>query len=506
MRSVTSPAVIADILKRVGPSRTGILAEILMESLSISPEAARQRLSRARTPIERFPRGLLPRNEDFLYLTHQRGSERYWNNLLRDLRDRRSVYACSIDALAARGGIVPVREFAVVSGAPVALQKHISVAQAEKTLLLLGVIQEKKLGGLGDCFVANADALVQPLPEATIKARRLAEGVILDGLSEWVRVHGIGSYYKVNIRGDIKSRKVGAFHWDLTAPSYLRPVRRASPRNGFVVADVFAATTLDVPHIQYFIRKVRIHEKSSNGGALLPILVAGEFTRHAITAGHSAGLMLATPRSLFGRTVADALSDLLQLLHNVTTTVAGNGETLYALLGKLSEIEGRSGNMRGILFELIVANIAKHKFGGQIDLNVTHTHRGTGQQAEFDVVCMSHSEAIQFIECRGKQPGGVVSLAEVTSWLRKLPSMRDYVASHQHLRDRAQAYALWTTGTFAADALDKLRAEKARRTLRPISWSDGTAVRELAAKMKLRSIRLALDQHYLKHPLASRNT
>ena len=53
-----------------------------------------------------------------------------------------------------------------------------------------------------------------------------------------------------------------------------------------------------------------------------------------------------------------------------------------------------------------------------------------------------------------------VSLEEVTDWLGKLPIVQDYVASREHLRERNQSYAFWTTGAFEADALDKLNSEQ----------------------------------------------
>ena len=65
------------------------------------------------------------------------------------------------------------------------------------------------------------------------------------------------------------------------------------------------------------------------------------------------------------------------------------------------------------------------------------------------------------IECKGKSPGGTVSLEEVTNWLGKLPIVQDYVASREHLRERNQTYAFWTTGAFETDALDKLKSEQA---------------------------------------------
>ena len=487
-------------LNKAGPTRTERLVTTMTQSLNISPEAARQRLSRARTPVERYPGRLLPRREAFFYLKSQRNTEIYWDNLLRDLRETGTVYACAIDGLFARGGIVPVDEFAVVSGAPIALKKQVPSEGVAKKLVDLGVMEEEEISGLGRCFVANPYSVMQPLATGHIRARRLTEGVILDGLRQWAWKNGIGSRNTIAIRGEGHSLMVGQFRWDLTGPSYLLPLKSKNIPHGFVVADVFTEGQMDVPHIRYFIRKVQTYQKTSNSGALFPILMAESFTGDAMKEGHKIGLMLTTLKSLFGQHVGGALADLLSTLKNAAAIAAVDSDRLFKLLDQLSEIEGRAGNMRGIMFELIAAHIAKRAIGGSIDFGVLHTHRANGKKADLDVVCVTDQNAVHVIECKGKSPGGTVSLEEVNKWLGKLPIMKDYVAGREHLRERDQTYEFWTTGAFEADALAKLKFEQANRTKRPIAWKDGEAVRKISAKLKLKTIGDALDQHFFKHP------
>ena len=116
-----------------------------------------------------------------------------------------------------------------------------------------------------------------------------------------------------------------AFGWLV----YLLPVRRFDNQNGFVVADVFAECRLDVPHIRYFIRKVQTYQKTSNSGALFPILMAENFTGGALTEGRKAGLMLTTPKNLFGRHVAAALADLVETLKRAADIASVDGERFY---------------------------------------------------------------------------------------------------------------------------------------------------------------------------------
>ena len=500
---MTSNDSIKKALDEAGPTRAGRLVTTLTQSLNISPEAARQRLSRAHHPVERSRWRLLPRREAFFYLRSQHDSELYWNNLLRDLRETGSIYACAIDGLVARGGIVPVDEFAVVSGAPITLKKQVPSVGVAKKLIDLGVMQKEEIAGFGHCFVARSGAVMKPLEISHIRARRLTEGVVLDGLRQWAKKNGIGSYDKITIRGEGHPLKVGQFKWDLTGPSYLLPVRRFDNQNGFVVADVFAECRLDVPHIRYFIRKVQTYQKTSNSGALFPILMAENFTGGALTEGRKAGLMLTTPKNLFGRHVAAALADLVETLKRAADIASVDGDCFYKLLDQLSEIEGRSGNLRGILFELIAAYIAQHSIGGSIECGVPHTHRENGGKTDLDVVCKTVPNAVHVIECKGKIPGGTVSLEEVEYWLGKqLPIMKDYVASRTDLRERKLTYEFWTTGAFEAEAIDKLKSEQALRTKQPIDWKDGKAVRKITRELQLKSISEALDQHFLRHPLA----
>ena len=230
--------------------------------------------------------------------------------------------------------------------------------------------------------------------------------------------------------------------------------------------------------------------------------MAEGFTLEALREGHRAGLILTTPENLFGKHVAQALSDLVQTLKDVATNATVDADSLYKLLDGLSEIEGRAGNLRGIVFELITAYIAEREYGGyggRTEVGVLHIRQRDGKKADLDVVCVTN-EAVHVIECKGKKPGGTVSLEEVEKWIGKLPVMQDYTDSQY--RELNKTYEFWTTGTFEAKALEKLEFEKSKRRRHPITWKNGTEVCETAANRRLRTIINALNQHFMRHPLA----
>ena len=96
-----------------------------------------------------------------------------------------------------------------------------------------------------------------------------------------------------------------------------------------------------------------------NGISVMPILVAESFTGGALKTGHAAGISLATPTILFGRRVGAAIISLVQTLKNVAAYAAADTpERIVGLITDLSEIEGRAGNLRGVLFELLAGYLA----------------------------------------------------------------------------------------------------------------------------------------------------
>jgi hypothetical protein len=494
---------VAQYLHDHGPSRSSLIVAAL-QSGGLSAEAARQRVSRAVLPgqsLHRFPIPLLPKREHFLYLQDDRNSERFWRNFLRDLRASGSVFGAAIDGIIARDGLVTVEGFAVISGAPVIPQKgQVSVEIVAKRLIAAGFIKEMNHEQHGPCYT-----LVSSLGGASwgsIRAQALAEAVLLDGVREWIKKIGMAGYNTVLIRGDENLRPIGPFAFDLAGPSYLLPLQGSAKKPGFVVADVFADGTLTEEQLQYFIRKARMLKANLNGIGVLSILVAEGFTGAALTAGHAAGVMLATPKDLFGKRVGAAITSLVETLKNAAAYASSSPERLTALIHSLLDIEGRAGNLRGVLFELVAGHLARRD-AVSIDMGVKATDPETGDVADIDVQKVtSQASAVTAIECKGKVPGGVVQKSEVEKWLGKTAIMRAYYRAHPTFRSANVSFELWTSGTFHPDALALLNEEKARRTKAPINWKDGQAVLALARQGHEKTIADALSQHFIAHPFA----
>ena len=494
---------LTQLLTKHGPSRASRLSEMLQAEFGASPEAARKRLSRARPPIRSFPYSLLPKREAFIYLEDDRGTEQYWTNFHDALREADFVYGAAIDGVIARGGIVSRDEFAVVSGAPNQQLKHVPVSLVLERLCDAGFLRSLTYTDIGDVVELGRPELGH-VDRIGFRPRQAVESVMLDGVREWARKLGLASYNSIAIRGDDHPRLVGPYKWDLTGPSYLLPLREGKESThgqGFLVADAFSGEMLDHHHIRYIIRKAAGLRATTKVGRILPVIIAQGFTGEAMTTGHQAGLVMATPTSLFGRQVGRALTDLLATLGKAAEIISANPDRVAGLIEDLSEIEGAAGNLRGILFELIVAYLVRQN--GSIDMGRKAYDLETGNVADIDILLVRGKGHCVAYECKGKGPGGRVTLAEIEDWLRRLPLFREHIRSQQNLSEAQIGFELWTSGEFEPDALTKLQTEKLRRTKAPIDWKDGQQVRDLARSLKEARVTKAFDEHFFKHPVTA---
>lgn len=490
--------LIQKYLSEHGPSRSSLVVEALIAS-GLTAEAARQRISRSRKPVRRFPIAMLPKREAFLYLEKDRNSERFWDNFMRDLRATGSVFGMAVDGMIARGGLIRRDAFPVISSAPLLpVANQLSVEVVEKRLLGAGFMREVYLDNV--VHYELPISLANASPEG-LRARDLTERILLDGVREWARKIGLVSFNAVRVRSEPDLKPIGPFAFDLAGPSYLLPLQGPG-KPGFVVADVFAEGRLGPNEVQYFIRKAKMLKSTLKDIGILSIIVADEFSGSALKAGHAAGVIMATPKDLFGRRVGAAITSLMEVLKNAAAYASSSPERLMSLMDNLFEIEGRNGNLRGVLFELVAGYLARTD-AVSIDMNVIAKDPQTGRSAEIDVLKVKHQSAsVTAIECKGKEPGGVLTVAEVEEWLKKIPTIRAHLRSHHTFREAEQSFEIWTSGTIEPDALSLLQHEKAKRTKAPIDWKDGQAVLKLASKGKEKGIADALKQHFIRHPLS----
>ncbi|WP_197090311.1 hypothetical protein [Cupriavidus basilensis] len=409
----------------------------------------------------------------------------------------------ALDGVLARRGAVESKEFSVVSGATCRpVKKQVTAETVLDRLNSAGLLSERHIGDtrvvvVGRYEIGHADV-------DGMKPRGVAERIILDGLREWARRIGAASYNQIRIRGEPELEPIQQFNFDLAGPSYLLSLRRGKVANpGFLVADVFSEGILDEYQVRYFVRKAQALHATLTGGTVLPVLVADGFTGQALTTGHAAGVLMATPSALFGPRVGQALKALLETMNRAAAYASSDSsDRLVGLINNLSEIEGRAGNLRGPLFELMAAYLARRD-AVSIDMGIRAMDPKSGAQADIDILKITAQKAdCTAIECKGREPGGEVTDAEVGKWLSKIPTMQAHLRTQPHLREANLTFELWTSGEFSTDARARLEAEQKKRTKYPIRWKSGSEILALAIEHKEKAVANALREHFLKHPLS----
>lgn len=492
------------ILLSEGPALSSEVARRLVAQ-GCSPDVARQRISRAGSNVRRLKGLVFPRNARFLYHAKHERSEQYWTALSRDIRQASPAYGPALAALQARDGVVPLEQFSIISGSPIRQQGQVSSETVLQRLEAVHLIERSEMQGVGPVVSLRADGYLGSPNFQRLRARLVVEKMLLLALRDWARRLGVASYDKIEIRGDAdRLPTFGTFKWDLCGPSYMVPIVRRQkdgrPKPGFLVGDVIAGAAVDEHAVAAFVRKFSLSSYLKNLPPFMPVLMADGYTPEAFNLGRSHGVMLATPKNLFGRDVAVGLATLLETLSKAAAVAVAKPEVIGELFDKLSSIDGADRNLRGSLFELVVGHLVQARFGGSIDIN--HLIRYDTFRAEIDVRRVVAGE-VWIYECKGYQPDHLIDAPEVEAWLKdKVPGIYSATKAEDRFNSSTIHFEFWTSGGFTDAAIAALKAARDRTKRYVIGWKAGKEVRSELARLSSSGMTAMFDQHFLKHPIA----
>ncbi|MEN8170580.1 MAG: hypothetical protein ABFS08_10195 [Pseudomonadota bacterium] len=496
--------IVQDTLKKMGPCITSELVAALVSDYGLTSVNARQKVSRS-TSIKKLAYLPFPRNARFAYLQTDYASPSFWDALTRDLLKHTISYGGGLAALLARGGVMPVAHFAIACGAPIAQKGHLSPATILDRLKTAGLVQTFEVPGIGECVELSQKAAAQSYELAEMRARLRTEEILLCAIKDWARNLGLVSYHKVALRDeDGRQPKVGTFNWDLSAPSYLGPLRQWAsdkPSPGFVVCDVLLGVNVSAKELQPFINKCKTLRSLKRVGRCLQFFVADGYEPDALFLAKSEGIIPATTSNLFGLEVAKALRELTDLLSNVYP-YAETIEMVDEVFVRLSHIEGAATNLRGALFEYLVAEVVRCRSPhSSIQLNEILRDE-QGRPAEVDVLVHHINQSVRFIECKGYKPTGTVPDEMVKRWLDdRIPLIRKAAEKEPFWRKCKHEFEFWTTGELStkARAMIEVASNKSRKY--KITVVDRV---ELTRQVKATSnpaLKRTLQEHFLDHPL-----
>jgi predicted RecB family endonuclease len=447
------------------------------------------------------------RRAKFLYLPNQYGSERFWHALSDALQGGNGAYARAIFAVSARGGVMPIRHFGAAAGL-VDAAGQLGPDEVRTRLVEAEVLRELDVPGYGICIALSRTAELDE-PVQAMKARLVAEEVLLGAIKQWARNLAFGSYDMFLVRGGPKSPTVGRFEWDLTAPSYISGLTTwddaaSRPRPGSFVADVLLGRgNVDERAIRPFLYKTQTLRRLKAARSI-QFFVSEGYTPEALNLLRKYGVVPARVEELFGLEVAKAMRELISTLTQ-TAAVAIDPDSFERLFNSLGRFEGAAGTLRGALFEYVAADLLRESGWHNIVMNKLYRENGR-DLAEVDVRAEKADDVV-FVECKGILPGKFLDDAEVEQWLtRRIPAVYAKTRANEELVNRKLVFELWTTGELSANAKALLEAkqQEVSSTKYTLQARLGPDLRQLAAHAARRNRTLVkvLDQHFLMSPLS----
>lgn len=484
-----------------GPCSSSIFAKLIVDKLGISNAAARKRISRDKD-ILKLEDLNLPNNAQFLYLSKDYCSHRYWIALTTALIESNSSYGHAIAALKQRGGLVTMPQFLTCCGSPIKQKKHIAATALVKNLIGAKLIEISDVFGLGECVLLKGESNNIESLANKLKARMIAEDILLKAISSWSKNLGLISYNTPKLRKGTFAPSVGTFYWDFTAPSYLSPLisggKGIKTKPGFLTCDILLEKNITLHSMKAYLKKCETLSGLTNIGKCLHIFVAENYSVDALKLAKDKGVIPATVDTLFGNEVTKGLKKLVDILSNAADKIEGKYD-IDAFFKSLGKIDGVAGNLRGALFEYFTAELMRkiERFDS-VRLNQIYKP-STGAVAEVDVTVITNDNRIRFIECKAHEPDGYVDNEEVKKWLHKrLPIVKKYVKEHPEWRDMDISFELWTTAGFTDEAIELFEKESKRTSLHKIVYLNGEEIDSLIKKGDNKELYFTFKNHFKK--------
>ena len=178
-------------------------------------------------------------------------------------------------------------------------------------LVSVKLVEILEIEGVGTCVSLTesgiSEVLIDVLIAKRMRARLMTEGVLLDAVRSWAGRMNIASPKATRIRDEHPDPKFATFRFDLTGPSYLRPMVRlgaSKPDPGFLIADVLLGQELDGKMVSAFLRKCVMLSALRKVRPFLPMLIADSFTPDALRLCRAQGIIATLPGTIFGQDVA----------------------------------------------------------------------------------------------------------------------------------------------------------------------------------------------------------
>ena len=410
-----------------------------------------------------------------MYLEEQFGSPSFWRRLVDALVSTNSAYGLAIASLLQRNGLIPEGHFAIACGAPIKQTKHLSPDTIYRRLNEAGLLEKVSVSGLGTCITLVQQEGHYESSAPDVRVRLIIESFLLTAVRDWVRKLGLVSYEKVATRETENLPMVGTFAWDLTAPSYLGFLTKRSiegkSKPGFFACDIYLGGYATAAGVQPFIHKCRTLRQLRNVAPCMQMFIANQYTDEAFQLLKANGIIPATPKNLFGEEVGQGLADLSAVL-KAAAEESVDPAKFDELFKRFGKIEGAVAQLRGTLFEYLVADVARKTISTstQVKMNRIFKSRDGLKSAEADVYAVQDNQAVTFIECKGYSPYGSVPDKHMERWLQhNVPVIYEAARAHPDWKNLKIHFEFWATAPLSTEAVEMFTS--AQKSLKPTRYT-----------------------------------
>ena len=435
-----------------GPSLSSDIKSELINITKISDVAARKQISRANGDVFHLRNITFPKNESFLYLKDQYQTSRFYQNLYESLIKVNSITGYVLSVMDCLGGKVSINKFNTFAPVEYASKKNL-INKIKEQLLSIDFIQEDSNSN-GEKFLQ-----LNPLFYSTTRAISIVheEKQLLSVITveDFFKKNSFGSYNKFEQYGNFSG-----YTWDITCPSYLLPFRKISNEKilpGFLVADVLPEKNISERHVKYFIEKIENLTHKKNVRPFLPFLIGEHFSDDALMLLREKGVCVSVFDNLLGKSTADLLRDIILTMEECKSQIKGdNSEKIEKILKSILVYEGKTINIKGSLFEMLVANIIYKltngfvKIGKLIELN--------REKAEIDIFCEKGVSGFLIIECKAHK--AYITREDIDRWKNRITLIYQWIQSINEYKNRSITFEYWCTSDYDKDALDLLKTMK----------------------------------------------
>lgn len=367
------------------------------------------------------------------------------SELLSSMKEHSIAYYSVIQTFFNNRGYINKKHSASFTRCPVEkLEKHITFSTVIGKLLSSNIISP-----VDTDIYKISEKKFSSLNYSEFKAKELAVKIITEDFYRWSRNINLVAYNSGKTFFD--NAVFSKFQWCFSAPSYITGVKRDG-KQGVIVADVLIDKYVTEDDVDFFIPKINTIKKFKNHINFIPIFIVISTSIEAFEKLKRMGVVILTIRNWLGKDYEMAITNLIILVSNAEKIVKKNPEKYLEYLDSICKIESKSGNMKGVLFELSVYYHLSKDYPN-IELNKFIKNPGNESINEIDIYC-SNGKEIRIIECKGSS--NKLDIETVKKWLNET-----IYNIWRHLLNTGEnskniTFELWSTGGFSEDALNLL--------------------------------------------------